>query len=202
MADDTTQALREMARHRGLKLRASRRRKPGGDFGRFGLEDAAGKPVLGIGKDGLTASADEIEAHLRGAMHADWAGSTKGIKRKAAPKPPPKPKPKPRFRPRIANLFAKLPAAKRAEAVTELLAAPGVRIERIVSSGQTTPEDVPMEQEHDEWVIVLQGEAAMRIEDSAEVTLEPGDHLTIARGQRHWVTRTASPTVWLAVHIG
>jgi hypothetical protein len=29
--------LREMAQHRGFKLVKSRRRKPGGDFGRYGL---------------------------------------------------------------------------------------------------------------------------------------------------------------------
>ncbi len=110
MADERTSALREMAKHRGLRLKASRRRKPGGDFGKFGLEDQSGKAVIGVGAKGLTASADEIEAYLRGAMHADWAGSTKGLKRVRTPKPKPapKPKPKPRFKPDIANLFAKL----------------------------------------------------------------------------------------------
>ena len=46
--------------------------------------------------------------------------------------------------------------------------------------------------------------AGMRIEDSAEVRLSPGDHLFIAAGQPHWVTWTARDraTVWLAVHLG
>ncbi len=85
-----------------------------------------------------------------------------------------------------------------------MLDRPGVRIERIVSNGQATPEDEPMVQEQDEWVVLLQGEAGIRIEDSVAVTLRPGDHLTIAGGQRHWVTYTAKgePTVWLAVHVG
>ncbi len=104
----------------------------------------------------------------------------------------------------IANLFARLPAAKRAEVFTELAAGRGVRVERIVSRGQATPDNAPMVQDHDEWVVVLQGEAAMRIGDSDEVVLKPGDHVTIAAGQQHWVTRTSSdpPTVWLAVHFG
>ena len=120
------------------------------------------------------------------------------------PKPEPKPKPKPRFKPKVDNLLSKLPAAKRAEAFTELLARPGVRIERIVSRGQATPEDEPMLQAVDEWVLLLEGAAGMRIEDSAEVRLGPGDHLTIAAGQKHWVTWTAKDraTVWLAVHLG
>jgi uncharacterized cupin superfamily protein len=104
----------------------------------------------------------------------------------------------------VGNLFAKLPAAKRAEAFTALLERPGVRIERIVSNGQATPEDEPMVQAQDEWVVLLQGEAGLRIEDSVAVTLRPGDHVTIAGGQRHWVTYTAKgeATVWLAVHLG
>lgn len=203
MADEVTASLREMAKHQGFILKASRRRKPGGDFGKFGLVDAGGKPVLGVGKGGLEASAEDVEAYLRDLARGAWKTSTKGLKRKPAPPAPPPPPPKPRFKPDVANLFAKLPSAKRAEVFTELLARPGVQIERIVSNGQATPDDAPMTQDHDEWVIVLAGEAAMRIEDSAEVTLKPGDHVLIASGQQHWVTKTSSdtPTVWLAVHL-
>lgn len=57
--------LREMAEHRGLKLVKSRRRKAGvGDYGKFGLTDGSGKPLLGIGEDSLTASAEDIQAYL------------------------------------------------------------------------------------------------------------------------------------------
>ncbi len=106
--------------------------------------------------------------------------------------------------PGVANLLDDLPPAGRDEIFTELLARPGIRVERIVSYGQATPEGEPMVQDHDEWVLLLQGAAALRIEDSAEVPLAPGDHLLIERGSRHWVTRTARdrPTVWLAIHFG
>lgn len=202
MAQPEVEALRESARHRGLRLKASRRRKPGGDFGKFGLTNPAGEPVFGIDEGTLTATAEAIAGYLRGVTRADWQGSTKGLKRKATPKPPPPLPPKQKFKPAIANLFAKLPAARRAEAFTELAASNGMRVERIVSRGQATPADAPMVQDHDEWVAVLQGEASLRIADSDEVTLRPGDYVTIARGQPHWVTRTSAdpPTVWLAVH--
>jgi hypothetical protein len=39
MADPRDEMLREMAKHRGLRLIRSRRRKPGGDFGRKGHTD-------------------------------------------------------------------------------------------------------------------------------------------------------------------
>ncbi|MDO7841908.1 GNAT family N-acetyltransferase [Sphingomonas immobilis] len=68
--------LRELAQHRGLKLVKSRRRKAGvGDFGKFGLTDAEGKPLLGIGDGELTASAEDIEAYLRAGATGTWRQS-------------------------------------------------------------------------------------------------------------------------------
>ena len=104
--------------------------------------------------------------------------------------------------PEIANLLAPLPSTAAGEVFTGLLDRPGVRIERIVSGGQTTPEHQPFVQDADEWVVVLAGRAAIRLEGLDEVALEPGDHLLIPAGTRHWVTRTATPTVWLAIHLG
>lgn len=76
MADETADSLREMAQHRGLKLVKSRRRKPGtGDFGKFGLTDDNGKPLLGMGEDGLTASAQDIEDYLRAGAASNWQQS-------------------------------------------------------------------------------------------------------------------------------
>ncbi|MBO9621194.1 MAG: cupin domain-containing protein [Sphingomonas sp.] len=153
----------------------------------------------------LTASADEVEAYLRDAVRATWgksAGSAKP-RPKAKVKPAPALKPKPRPKLKVENLLKALPAAKRAEAFTEILAKPGVRIERIVSRGQATPDDAPMVQDSDEWVVLLEGAAGIRVEDSQEAVLGPGDHLWIGRGQKHWVTWTAKdrPSVWLAVHL-
>lgn len=198
--------LREMAAHRGLKLVKSRRRKPGGDFGLYGLKDAKGAAVFGIEDDALTATAAEIEGHLRGATRETWGKSAGSVKARPRPKPVPvpKPKPKPRLKVKVDNLLDKLPAAKRAEAFTELLARPGIRLERIVSRGQATPEGEPMVQDTDEWVLLLEGAAGLRVEDSDEVRLGPGDHVWIAAGQKHWVTWTAKAraTVWLALHLG
>ena len=102
------------------------------------------------------------------------------------------------------NIFAPLPDARDGEVFTTLLERGGVRIERIVSHGQATPEDRPFVQDADEWVVVLRGSAGLRIEGRAEMALMPGDHVFIPGGTRHWVTRTDpdTPTLWLAVHLG
>ncbi|WP_294253143.1 hypothetical protein [uncultured Sphingomonas sp.] len=209
MAEQDDQ-LRAMATHRGLKLVKSRRRKAGGDFGHYGLKDAGGAEVFGFGADGLAADAEAIRDFLRGGMRSDWStsvektpGPKRAAKSKPARKPKPAPPPKPRFKPEVANLLRDLPEARDDEVFTDLFKRPGVRIERIVSRGQATPEEAPMVQAWDEWVVLLEGAAGIRIEDSAEVRLGPGDHLLIRADQKHWVTWTARdrPSVWLAVHL-
>ncbi len=102
------------------------------------------------------------------------------------------------------NIFAPLPDAREREVFTPLLERGGVRIERIVSHGQATPPDAPFVQDADEWVVLLRGSAALRIEGQNEVPLAPGDHILIPGGARHWVRRTDpdAPTLWLAVHFG
>lgn len=102
----------------------------------------------------------------------------------------------------MTNLFEDLPRRADAEIFTELLSREGVRIERIVSTGQFTPADKPYDQEHDEWILLITGSAGLWIEREGERELRPGDHVLIPAHRRHRVTWTAKgePTVWLAVH--
>jgi cupin 2 domain-containing protein len=102
----------------------------------------------------------------------------------------------------MSNLFANLPVETKDEVFTELLSRPGARIERIVSNGQSTPVDIPFNQDHDEWVLLLGGSASLWVDGDGEHDLHPGDHILIPARRTHRVTRTAKdePTVWLAVH--
>jgi ribosomal protein S18 acetylase RimI-like enzyme len=94
-ADD---ALREMAENRGCRLVKSRIRTPGrGDHGKFGLKDAkSGREVLGFGKRGLTATAEEVETFLRGGGASAWKSSVgkTPVRKKAGTRPAPEPAPK------------------------------------------------------------------------------------------------------------
>ena len=101
----------------------------------------------------------------------------------------------------MENLFADLPAgAGAAERFEDLLTRPGVRIERIVSTGQATPAGQWMDQGWDEWVLLVAGRAGLTLEGGPPLTLSPGDHLLIPAHRRHRVEWTETPTVWLAVH--
>ena len=102
-----------------------------------------------------------------------------------------------------ANLFADLPAESAgAELFAELLRRPGLRIERIVSTGPASPPDFWYDQPEGEWVLVLRGAAELRFADEPEARrLGPGDFVDIAPHRQHRVDWTSpdEATVWLAV---
>ena len=101
------------------------------------------------------------------------------------------------------NLFAKIPAAAPEELCENLLEAPGLRLERIVSKGHASPPGFWYDQDWDEWVVVLRGEARLQFADNgATVTMRPGDFVNIPAHRKHRVAWTdpAAETVWLAAH--
>jgi len=105
---------------------------------------------------------------------------------------------------RAGNIFADVSAGSRAEeAVSEIVARPRLRIERIVSQGQASPPGFWFDQAWNEWVIVLKGSATLQFEDEPGTrALDAGDYVFIPARKRHRVgwTDPQQPTVWLAVH--
>ena len=100
------------------------------------------------------------------------------------------------------NLLRDLPDGRATEIADALVARPGLRIERITSFGQASPEGFWYDQDETEWVLLLAGAASLRFEDETQaLALGPGDWLEIAAHRRHRVewTDPAKPTIWLAV---
>ncbi len=101
------------------------------------------------------------------------------------------------------NLFAHIPDDQRGESVETLVAAPALRIERIVSRGHSSPEGFWHDQEQSEFVVLLKGAARLQFEDEL-VEMKPGDSINIPAHRRHRVewTTPAEPTIWLAIFYG
>jgi cupin 2 domain-containing protein len=102
------------------------------------------------------------------------------------------------------NIFANLPwSTATDEQFSALLTRPGLRIERIVSTGQCSPEGFWYDQPEGEWVLLIQGAARLRFADEPEARqLTAGDFTDIAPYRRHrvdWTTPEQS-TIWLAIH--
>lgn len=100
------------------------------------------------------------------------------------------------------NVFADLPQSLPDEALETLAQGGRFRLERILSTGQATPEGEWYDQEMAEWVVLLRGSATLRFEHESPVEMRPGDWLLIPAHCRHRVERTDTKetTVWLALH--
>lgn len=102
----------------------------------------------------------------------------------------------------FANLLAGPCPPPGAERTDVLLQTPFWRLERIHSCASRSPEGFWYDQQEHEWVLLLQGEAALRFEDQPdELRLRPGDSFWISPRRRHRVTATdpAPGTIWLAL---
>lgn len=98
----------------------------------------------------------------------------------------------------LVNLFdlPNVPLAE--ELITVLLESPSVRVERIVSTGQTSDW---YDQDENEFVALLQGEAELEYDDGGTIYMKAGDTLLIPPHRRHRVSYTSEnpPCVWLCV---
>jgi len=102
----------------------------------------------------------------------------------------------------VFNLLSSLPRTVDKEFIEELIVGRGIRIERIVSFGQASPDGYWYDQEEAELVVVLSGNARLTIEgENEDRVLGPGDATYLPAHCRHRVISTdaGSPTVWLAI---
>lgn len=77
-----------------------------------------------------------------------------------------------------------------------------VTIERIISQGQKTPDNQWLEQERNEWVMLIQGESMVRFQSGEEFNLKKGDYVFIPSNTKHRVEFTSENPccIWIAVH--
>jgi len=106
---------------------------------------------------------------------------------------------------RPLNIFEDLPDAGAGE-VIEIVAGFGqgaVRVERIISGGHASAEDFWYEQDEDEWVMLVRGEARLSIEgrDKA-LEMLPGDHIELPAKLRHRIDFVSDDALWIAVFAG
>ena len=101
----------------------------------------------------------------------------------------------------MKNLFFSIPDNIEEEIVEDLLKHDNLRIERILSKGQSSPAESWYDQEEHEWVIVLDGCGIISFEDGKEIKLCKGDYLNIPAHVKHKVkwTDPDKVTIWLAI---
>jgi len=103
---------------------------------------------------------------------------------------------------KLGNIFQTIPEDLTTEVFDLLIQNDNVKIEHIVSHGHSSPDYGCYDQDHHEWVIVLQGAAIISFEQGLEFSLQTGDHLNIPAHTKHRVkwTDPDTETIWIAVH--
>lgn len=101
----------------------------------------------------------------------------------------------------LSNILGAIPSDLSAEVFEDIIKSPNIRIERIISKGQSTPADSWYDQEEHEWVMVLEGKAILEFENNHSLTLNKGDYINIPAHCKHKVSWTDPDqiTLWLAI---
>jgi cupin 2 domain-containing protein len=99
------------------------------------------------------------------------------------------------------NFFEGVSPDSKEEIFDTIIKNKNVKIERIVSTGQSSPQDFWYDQDENEWVIILEGYGEIEFFDGSIIELQKGDSLNIPAHTKHRVNKTHldKPTIWLAV---
>lgn len=98
------------------------------------------------------------------------------------------------------NIFEQIVVDKNEEKFFEIFKNETIKVEKIVSNGQKSPENFWYEQEQSEFILLLEGFAILEFENR-KVELKKGDCLNIESMEKHRVKFTSQdePTIWFAV---
>ena len=95
------------------------------------------------------------------------------------------------------NLFDYV-TPNKGETFSSLLEHKNIKINRIVSSSKVEP--IEYIQEEDEWLLLIEGEATLLINNEEKI-LTRGETLFIPANVPHTVIKTQHCPVWLTIHI-
>lgn len=98
------------------------------------------------------------------------------------------------------NIFSQTVVDKSEERFLQIFKNDKIRVEKIVSNGQKSPENFWYEQKESEYILLLSGFAILEFEDF-EIELKKGDCLNIEAFKKHRVKFTSEdePTIWFAL---
>ncbi len=93
---------------------------------------------------------------------------------------------------------------KENENFQDIIKDKNIRIERIVSNGQSSTEDFWYDQEQNEFVLLVEGHAILEIKEDNKIKsieLIKNEYINIKAGVKHRVKYTDinKPTIWLAI---
>lgn len=103
----------------------------------------------------------------------------------------------------IKNIFSDISDNLPDELIEVISENQNVKIERIVSRGHKSSHDFWYDQDKNEFVFLVCGEAKLRFEDADKIIqMKKGDYLIITAHKRHRIEWTSQEedTIWLSIH--
>ncbi len=99
------------------------------------------------------------------------------------------------------NLFQNIPDKLPDEIFETIAESNNVKVERIISDGHTSQPGFWYNQDQNEFVIILKGNAVLEFDEGVSVEMTAGDYCIIPAHKKHRVSYTdkSGKTVWLAV---
>lgn len=99
------------------------------------------------------------------------------------------------------NIFEQIDINLNEEIIENIVNSDNIRIERIISFDHKSPNGFWYDQDENEFVIVLEGEATLEFDKNTLVSLKKGDYIIIEKHKKHRVVGTAKNmlTIWLAI---
>ncbi|MHC4270042.1 MAG: hypothetical protein ACYSTS_16480, partial [Planctomycetota bacterium] len=103
----------------------------------------------------------------------------------------------------IKNIFSDIPVETPNEIFETIIKSHHIKIERIISRNQATNDGCWLDQDKNEWVLLLRGNAGLLFEGNKEIVImKTGDYINIPAHKKHRVewTDPKEETIWLTVH--
>lgn len=99
------------------------------------------------------------------------------------------------------NIFSNIPRDIPKELFQTILESKDIKIERIISRGHATKKGRWYNQDKNEFVIILKGDAVIEYKDGKKIEMNFGDYIIIPAHTKHRVDKTSDEeeTIWLAV---
>lgn len=100
------------------------------------------------------------------------------------------------------NIFSNIPENLPEEIFETILLSDKIKIEKIVSKGQSSPRDFWYDQNQHEWMVLLKGKAKLLFYQNEIIELREGDYINIPAHKKHRVEWTDPhvETIWLAIY--
>ncbi len=103
----------------------------------------------------------------------------------------------------IRNIYKDLPDASSNEVFQQIFDNEFIKIERIISKGQSSPDNFWYDQMWGEWVLLIEGFAKLEFQNDGIIGMSPGDYLYIPPNKKHRIIFTTpdKETIWLTIFI-